>query len=194
LEFGETELNQVEQVGRYQRQMYLHTFICTYYIALHRTEMFIYFVFEAVPGLPCHISRNLLPTRFFLFTSLRSSPSAVFSVSSVSLILAFSTAVSFSPTFSVPEAWCYESQFIFFAPSGSVHFGSVSLLFNVIEKSQFKIHRIQPLKKLNTRLLKEGHESRVADQFHFQPDPDPANQDFKNRIRILLVLTYRRMN
>ena len=30
---------------------------------------------------------------------------------------------------------------------------------------------------------------RVADPVRFRPDPDPANQDFKNRIRILLALT-----
>ena len=31
--------------------------------------------------------------------------------------------------------------------------------------------------------------TRVADPVHFRPDPDPANQNFKNRIRILLALT-----
>ena len=30
---------------------------------------------------------------------------------------------------------------------------------------------------------------RVADPVHFWPDPDPANQNFKNWIRILLALT-----
>ena len=30
---------------------------------------------------------------------------------------------------------------------------------------------------------------RVADPVHFRPDPDPANQNLKNRIRILLALT-----
>ena len=29
----------------------------------------------------------------------------------------------------------------------------------------------------------------VADPVHFQPDPDPPNQNFKNRLRILLALT-----
>ena len=28
---------------------------------------------------------------------------------------------------------------------------------------------------------------RIVDPVHFWPDPDPANQNFKNRIRILLV-------
>ena len=31
--------------------------------------------------------------------------------------------------------------------------------------------------------------TRAADPVHFRPDPDPANQNFKNRIRILLALT-----
>ena len=31
--------------------------------------------------------------------------------------------------------------------------------------------------------------TRVADPVHFRPDPDPANQNFKNRIRILLAHT-----
>ena len=30
---------------------------------------------------------------------------------------------------------------------------------------------------------------RVADPVHFRPDPDPANQNFKFQIRILLALT-----
>ena len=30
---------------------------------------------------------------------------------------------------------------------------------------------------------------RVADPVHFRPDPDPANQNFNNRIRILLALS-----
>ena len=32
-------------------------------------------------------------------------------------------------------------------------------------------------------------QGRVADPVHFRPDPDPANWNFKNRIRILLPLT-----
>ena len=35
----------------------------------------------------------------------------------------------------------------------------------------------------------DGNVTGVADPVHFQPDPDPENQKFKNRIRILLVLT-----
>ena len=31
----------------------------------------------------------------------------------------------------------------------------------------------------------ESNVGRVADPVHFWPDPDPANQNFKNRIRIL---------
>jgi len=34
------------------------------------------------------------------------------------------------------------------------------------------------------------HLGRVADPVHLRPDPDPANQNFKNLIRILLALTY----
>ena len=34
-----------------------------------------------------------------------------------------------------------------------------------------------------------GTVPRVADQVHFRPDPDPANHNFKKRIRILLALT-----
>ena len=30
--------------------------------------------------------------------------------------------------------------------------------------------------------------SRVADPVHFRPDPDPANQNFEDRIRVLLAL------
>ena len=34
-----------------------------------------------------------------------------------------------------------------------------------------------------------GGSARVADPVHFWQDPDPANQNFKNQIRILLALT-----
>jgi len=34
-----------------------------------------------------------------------------------------------------------------------------------------------------------GNRIRVADLVHFMPDPDSANQNFSNRIRILLALT-----
>jgi len=30
--------------------------------------------------------------------------------------------------------------------------------------------------------------ARVADPFHFRPDPDPANQNFKTRSRIWILL------
>jgi len=38
-------------------------------------------------------------------------------------------------------------------------------------------------------LAPEGSaQSRVADPVHFRPDPDPANQHFTKRLRILLAL------
>ena len=39
-----------------------------------------------------------------------------------------------------------------------------------------------------------GTLGRVADPVYFRPDPDPENQNFKNRIRILLALTKNQFN
>ena len=51
-------------------------------------------------------------------------------------------------------------------------------------------HSPSALGKIREKISPEcWHHCRVADPFHFRPDPDPANQNFKNRIRILLALT-----